>query len=162
MVSQPSWKDQNQELAGIAEKVLKTIRREVEEKGLKLSITEGGKEEKSKVIASCSFLEEKFQECPRKKKRESVSGNPRFRGPSRENKKKASSGVVCGSKQIPLHEVRKLSITEGGARRLRRPALWKRSIRNAARENEEIFEPAWNENEDEAVGSRREGEKEEV
>ena len=34
-----------------------------EEKCLKLSITEGGKEGKSKVIASCSCLGEKFQEC---------------------------------------------------------------------------------------------------
>ena len=33
------------------------------EKGLKLSITEGGREGKSMVIASCSFLEEKFLEC---------------------------------------------------------------------------------------------------
>ena len=35
---------------------------EVGEEGLKLSITEGGKEGKSNVTASCSFLEEKFQE----------------------------------------------------------------------------------------------------
>ena len=52
----------NKELTGVAEKV-KSIGREVEEKGLKLSITEGGKEGKSKVIASCGYLEEKFQEC---------------------------------------------------------------------------------------------------
>ena len=37
------------------------------EKGLQLSITEGGKEGKSKVIFSCSYLEEKFQECSKKK-----------------------------------------------------------------------------------------------
>ena len=35
----------------------------MEEKGLKLSITEGAKEGKSKVIASCRCLEERFQEC---------------------------------------------------------------------------------------------------
>ena len=52
----------NKELAGFAEKVLKPIGREVEEKGLKLSIIEGGTEVKSKVIASCSYLEEKYQE----------------------------------------------------------------------------------------------------
>ena len=38
-------------------------RTKVEEKGLKLSITDGGKEGKHIVIASCSFLEERFQEC---------------------------------------------------------------------------------------------------
>ena len=47
------------ELAGIAEKVLKSIKTE-EEKGLKLSITEGGKEGKSEATASCSCLKEKF------------------------------------------------------------------------------------------------------
>ena len=41
----------NKELPGIAEKVLKSTRRKVAEKGLKLSITEGGKEGKTKVIA---------------------------------------------------------------------------------------------------------------
>ena len=30
-------------------------------KGLKLSITEGGMEGKNEVIASCSYLEEKFR-----------------------------------------------------------------------------------------------------
>ena len=39
------------------------MRTEVEATGPKLSITEGGNEGKSKVIASCSYLEEKFQEC---------------------------------------------------------------------------------------------------
>ena len=39
------------------------MRSEVEGKGLKLSITEGGMEGKSKVIASCSCLEAKFPEC---------------------------------------------------------------------------------------------------
>ena len=36
----------------MAEKVLKKLKREVEEKGLKLSITEGGEEGKSKAITS--------------------------------------------------------------------------------------------------------------
>ena len=35
---------------------------EVEEKGLKLSITERRKKEQRKVIASCGYLEDKFQE----------------------------------------------------------------------------------------------------
>ena len=38
------------ELADIAEKVLKPTRREVEEKGLKLSITEGGKEGRARCL----------------------------------------------------------------------------------------------------------------
>ena len=37
------------------------MRREVEMKRLKLSLTEGGKKWKSRVIASCSDLEYKFQ-----------------------------------------------------------------------------------------------------
>ena len=41
---------------------LRAMRREVEEKGPNLSITERGKEGKSMVIASCSYLKKKFQE----------------------------------------------------------------------------------------------------
>ena len=52
------------ELVEIAEKVSKTLTREVEEKGLTLSITEGGR--KSKAATSCKHLEERFQECSRK------------------------------------------------------------------------------------------------
>ena len=39
-----------------------------EKKGLKLSITEGGKEEKSKVIPSCRYLEEKLQDCSKRER----------------------------------------------------------------------------------------------
>ena len=39
-------------LVEMAEKVLKKLKREVEEKSLKLSITEGGEEGKSKAITS--------------------------------------------------------------------------------------------------------------
>ena len=35
----------------------------MEERGLKLSITEGGKEGKGKVIAACGYVGQKFQEC---------------------------------------------------------------------------------------------------
>ena len=56
----------NKELAGMAGKVLKSIACEVQEKGLKLSITEGEKDVKSKVIASCGHLEETFQECSKR------------------------------------------------------------------------------------------------
>ena len=47
----------------MAEKVLKRLKREVEEK---LSITEGGKEGKSKVITSSRYLEERFWECSKR------------------------------------------------------------------------------------------------
>ena len=47
----------------MAEELLKKVEVEVEEKGLKLSITEGEKEGKSKVITSCNYVEERFQEC---------------------------------------------------------------------------------------------------
>ena len=40
--------------------------RGVEGEGLRLSITEGGKERKSKAITSCKYLEERFQECTKK------------------------------------------------------------------------------------------------
>ena len=56
----------NEELGELAEKVVKKLQREVEAKGLKLSITEGGKEGKSNVVASSRFLEERFQECSKK------------------------------------------------------------------------------------------------
>ena len=36
---------------------MKKLKEEVEKKGLKLSVTENGKEGKSKMIASCGFLE---------------------------------------------------------------------------------------------------------
>ena len=45
----------------------------VEEKGLRLSITEGGKEGKSKATTSCKYPEERFQECS--KQRRSCFGN---------------------------------------------------------------------------------------
>ena len=37
---------------------MKTLKKEVEEKGLKLSITAGGNEGESKVITSCKYLVE--------------------------------------------------------------------------------------------------------
>ena len=43
-----------------------TLNREVEEMGLTLSITDGGKEGKSKVITSRAYLEEKFRECSKR------------------------------------------------------------------------------------------------
>ena len=57
----------SKELAGIEEKVLRAMRMEVEEKEQTLSLTEGRKEGKSKVIASCGYLEENLHECSKKK-----------------------------------------------------------------------------------------------
>ena len=51
----------------LAEKVLNKLKKEVEEKGLKLSITEGGQGGKSKVIISCKYLEEELRECSKTK-----------------------------------------------------------------------------------------------
>ena len=45
----------------MAGKVLRKFKKEVEEKGLKLSITENGKEGKSKMIAD--IWKEKLREC---------------------------------------------------------------------------------------------------
>ena len=41
----------------MAKKVMKKLKEEVQKKGLKLSVTEHGKEGKSKMVASCGFLE---------------------------------------------------------------------------------------------------------
>ena len=59
-------KRRNKELVEMAKKVLKNSKKEVEEKGLKPSITEGGKEGKSKAITSCKYLEERFQHCSKR------------------------------------------------------------------------------------------------
>ena len=56
-------KGRNKELVEMAGKVMRKLKEEVEEKGLKLSITETGKEGKSQMIASCGYLEEKLREC---------------------------------------------------------------------------------------------------
>ena len=50
----------NKVVAGMAKKVMKWLREEVARKGLKLPANENGKEGKSKMIASCGFLERKI------------------------------------------------------------------------------------------------------
>ena len=50
-------KGKNREVAEMAKKVVKKLKEEVVKKGLKLSVTENGKEGKSKMIVSCGFLE---------------------------------------------------------------------------------------------------------
>ena len=53
----------NRQVAKMAKKVVRKLKEEVEKKGLKLSVTENGKERKSKMIASCGFLEEELHQC---------------------------------------------------------------------------------------------------
>ena len=52
-------------VAEVAKKVLKKLREEVEKKGLKLSVTQDGKEGKSTMIASCGFLEDEMRQYSR-------------------------------------------------------------------------------------------------
>ena len=56
----------NKEFVDLAEKVLEKLKIERKEKGLKLSITQGGKEGKNKVITSCGYLKERFRKCSEK------------------------------------------------------------------------------------------------
>ena len=58
-------RERNRDKAEIAKKVMKKLKEEVEKKGLKLSVTENGKEEKSKKIASCGFLENELHQFRR-------------------------------------------------------------------------------------------------
>ena len=46
-----------------AKKVMKKLKEEVEKKGFKLSVTENEKGGKSKMIASCGFLEDELRQC---------------------------------------------------------------------------------------------------
>ena len=55
-------KGRNKDVAEMAKKVMKKLKEEVEKKGLKLSVTENGKEGKSKMIASCGFLENELSQ----------------------------------------------------------------------------------------------------
>ena len=53
----------NREVAEAAKKVMKKLVEEIEKTHLKMSVTENGKEEKSKMIASCGFLEDELRQC---------------------------------------------------------------------------------------------------
>ena len=55
------FKGENREIAEMAKKVMKKLK-DVEEKGLKLSVTEHGKEGTSMMIASCGFLENELRQ----------------------------------------------------------------------------------------------------
>ena len=75
--------------------MLRAMKRDVEGKAVKLSITEGGKEAKCKVIASCSYVEEKLRECSKKGSSRTCNpcGNIRSRSED-ENKAASSKGKV--------------------------------------------------------------------
>ena len=55
-------KGRNKDVAEMAKKV-KKLKEDVEKKGLKLSVTENGKEGKSSMVASCGFLEDELRQC---------------------------------------------------------------------------------------------------
>ena len=55
-------KRKNKVVAEMAKKLMKILKEEVERKGLNLSVTEDGKEGKSKMIASCGFLEDELRQ----------------------------------------------------------------------------------------------------
>ena len=55
-------KRKNKVVAEMAKKLMKILKEEVERKGLKLSVTEDGKEGTSKMIASCGFLEDELRQ----------------------------------------------------------------------------------------------------
>ena len=57
-------KGKNREVAENGKEGGEEIEKEdVGKKGLKLSVTENGKERKSKMIASCGFLEDELRQC---------------------------------------------------------------------------------------------------
>ena len=47
----------------MAKKMMKKLKEEVEKRGLKLSVTENGKEGKSRIVASCGLLEDELRQC---------------------------------------------------------------------------------------------------
>ena len=50
------------EVSEMAKKMMKKLKEEIEKKGLKLSVNEHGEEGKSKMIASCGFLENELSQ----------------------------------------------------------------------------------------------------
>ena len=62
------------EVAETAKKVTKKSKEEVERKGLKLSVTENGKEGTSNMIASCGFFEDELRQYSKLEKRDKKLG----------------------------------------------------------------------------------------
>ena len=82
----------------MAKKVMKKLKEEVEKRGLKLTVTENGKEGKSKMIASCGFPENELSQF---RKEEGVTLVCRFEDKSKKyrckgksNKKKVQGEVL--------------------------------------------------------------------
>ena len=61
-------------MAETAKKVTKKSKEEVERKGLKLSVTENGKEGTSNMIASCGFFEDELRQCSKLERRDKKLG----------------------------------------------------------------------------------------
>ena len=57
--------EKHKEVAEMAKKAMKKFKKEKEQKCLKLSVTENGKEGKSKMIASCGFLDNELRQFSR-------------------------------------------------------------------------------------------------
>ena len=55
-------KGRNKVVAEMSKKVMKKLKKKKWRKGLKLSVTENGKEGTSKMIASCGFLENELSQ----------------------------------------------------------------------------------------------------
>ena len=55
----------NKVVVEMTKKVMKKFKEEVERKGLKLSVTEDGKDRKSKMIVSCGLLENELRQFSR-------------------------------------------------------------------------------------------------
>ena len=89
MIPQPSWREEIRSWQALRKRFWGRW------EGKWLSITEGGKEERNKVMSSCSYLEEKFQERS-KRERRSGACNQRWNigsGLENENEAVGSKGV---------------------------------------------------------------------
>ena len=84
---------QHKELPGIAEKFFLKSSKELEEKGFRLSNTEGRKQWKGRVIASSSSLDQKFQKCSRREGVGLAASVETIRtGPQKESEEVGSEG----------------------------------------------------------------------
>ena len=61
-------KGRNKDVVEMAKKVVKKLKEEVEKKDLKLSVTENGKEGKSKMTALCGYLEEEVASIQKRRR----------------------------------------------------------------------------------------------
>ena len=87
-------KGRNKEVAEMAKKVMTMLKEEVQKKGLKLPVTENGKEGKSKMIASCGFLEEDLRQFSKEEGRQRGNSGRRLENKSEKagSKRKKQGG----------------------------------------------------------------------